>query len=105
MINKQLLNNSLCPFFCLFYIILHSLAFCSFFQLFAIYGCRHPCYLPIYLLEYVYSAPAEPAVESYQGYAAESPAGFDMTTLIIPFIVLIGLFLLFPTYITLDDVR
>jgi len=55
--------------------------------------------------EYVYSAPAEPAVESYQGYAAESPAGFDMTTLIIPFIVLIGLFLLFPTYITLDDVR
>jgi len=44
-----------------------------------------------------------PPIQSYSGEVA--PAGFDMTMLIIPFIALIGLFLLFPTYITLDSVR
>jgi hypothetical protein len=44
-----------------------------------------------------------PPVQSYSSVAA--PAGFDMTMLIVPFIALLGLFLLFPTYITLDTVR
>jgi len=52
-------------------------------------------------------APEPVYVDSPQtGYSAEvAPAGFDMSMLILPFIALIGLFLLFPTYITLDTVR
>merc|ERR1712039_1114406 len=36
-------------------------------------------------------------------YAAET--GLDLTTLIIPLLALVGLFLLFPTYVTLTSVR
>ena len=31
--------------------------------------------------------------------------GLDLTTLIIPLLALVGLFLLFPTYVTLTSVR
>ena len=32
-------------------------------------------------------------------------SGLDLTTLIIPLLALVGLFLLFPTYVTLTSVR
>ena len=56
-----------------------------------------------------YGAPAETygaPVESYDAapsYAAET--GLDLTTIIIPLLALLGLFLLFPTYVTLTTVR
>ena len=56
-----------------------------------------------------YGAPAEsygaPA-ESYSAPSYGAPAGgLDLTTLIIPILALVGLFLLFPTYVTLTSVR
>ena len=50
-----------------------------------------------------YGAPAE----SYNApsYGAPAAAGLDLTTLIIPILALVGLFLLFPTYVTLTSVR
>merc|ERR1711976_634553 len=56
-----------------------------------------------------YGAPAETygaPVESYDAapsYAAET--GLDLTTIIIPLLALLGLFLRFPTYVTLTTVR
>ena len=48
-----------------------------------------------------YGAP----VQAYgaPSYAAET--GLDLTTLLIPLLALVGLFLLFPTYVTLTSVR
>ena len=43
-----------------------------------------------------YSAPA---------YSAPGETGLDLTTLLIPLLALVGLFLLFPTYVTLTSVR
>lgn len=58
-----------------------------------------------------YSAPEEsygaPA-ESYSAPSYSAPAetgGLDLTTLLIPLLALVGLFLLFPTYVTLTNVR
>jgi len=48
-----------------------------------------------------YGAPA--AGYGAPSYAAET--GLDLTTLIIPLLALVGLFLLFPTYVTLTSVR
>jgi len=48
-----------------------------------------------------YGAPA--AQYGAPSYAAET--GLDLTTLIIPLLALVGLFLLFPTYVTLTSVR
>merc|ERR550534_1936128 len=48
-----------------------------------------------------YGAPA--AAYGAPSYAAET--GLDLTTLIIPLLALVGLFLLFPTYVTLTSVR
>merc|ERR1712121_476965 len=57
-----------------------------------------------------YSAPEESYGASEGSYSAPSysaPAetGLDLTTLIIPLLALVGLFLLFPTYVTLTSVR
>ena len=57
-----------------------------------------------------YSAPEESygaPQESYSApaYSAPSETGLDLTTLIIPILALVGLFLLFPTYVTLTSVR
>lgn len=58
-----------------------------------------------------YSAPEEsygaPA-ESYSAPSYSAPAetgGLNLTTLLIPLLALVGLFLLFPTYVTLTNVR
>jgi len=56
-----------------------------------------------------YAAPAEaygaPEV-SYSAPSYAAPAGgLDLTTLLIPILALVGLFLLFPTYVTLTSVR
>merc|ERR1712038_163619 len=48
-----------------------------------------------------YGAPAN--AYGAPSYAAET--GLDLTTLIIPLLALVGLFLLFPTYVTLTSVR
>lgn len=40
---------------------------------------------------------------SAPSYGAET--GLDLTTIIIPLLALLGLFLLFPTYVTLTSVR
>merc|ERR1712004_89229 len=48
-----------------------------------------------------YGAPA--AAYGAPSYGAET--GLDLTTLIIPLLALVGLFLLFPTYVTLTSVR
>ena len=45
-LNIHLLNNSLCPFFC---IMFHSV-FWVFFKRFATYGFCHPCFLIIFVL-------------------------------------------------------
>jgi len=57
-----------------------------------------------------YSAPEEsygaPEVSySAPSYSAPAETGLDLTTLIIPLLALVGLFLLFPTYVTLTSVR
>jgi len=71
-----------------------------------------------------YSAPAAPAYEaptpSYSApeatygapsdgygttYAVEEEAGLDLTSIIIPLLALVGLSLLFPTYVSLTTVR
>jgi len=57
-----------------------------------------------------YSAPEEsygaPEVSySAPAYSAPAETGLDLTTLIIPLLALVGLFLLFPTYVTLTSVR
>merc|ERR1712113_113754 len=53
-----------------------------------------------------YGAPQE---ESYgasaPSYGAAAETGLDLTTIIIPLLALLGLFLLFPTYVTLTSVR
>ena len=63
-----------------------------------------------------YSAPAESYDAPAESYGAPAPAygapsygspapAFDLKIIIIPIIALIGLFLLFPTYVTLTTVR
>merc|ERR1712180_314687 len=46
-----------------------------------------------------------PAVEYGPPPSYQAEAGLDLTTLIIPLLALVGLFLLFPTYVTLTSVR
>lgn len=50
-----------------------------------------------------YDAPAQ----SYDApsYAASAPASVDLTVILLPVLALIGLFLLFPTYVSLSTVR
>merc|ERR1712045_916614 len=50
-----------------------------------------------------YGAPAEAYGAPDSSYAADT--GLDLTTIIIPLLALLGLFLLFPTYVTLTSVR
>merc|ERR1712062_732613 len=55
-----------------------------------------------------YGAPAEAYGAPDTSYSAPSYAadtGLDLTTIIIPLLALLGLFLLFPTYVTLTSVR
>ena len=55
-----------------------------------------------------YGAPAEAYGAPDTSYSAPSyaaDAGLDLTTIIIPLLALLGLFLLFPTYVTLTSVR
>ena len=55
-----------------------------------------------------YGAPAETYGAPDTSYSAPSYAadtGLDLTTIIIPLLALLGLFLLFPTYVTLPSVR
>jgi len=55
-----------------------------------------------------YGAPAETYGAPDTSYSAPSYAadtGLDLTTIIIPLLALLGLFLLFPTYVTLTSVR
>merc|ERR1740131_480098 len=57
-----------------------------------------------------YSAPEEsfgPPADSYgpPAYTAPAETGLDLTTLLIPLLALVGLFLLFPTFVTLTSVR
>merc|ERR1712170_167719 len=53
-----------------------------------------------------YSAPAPSyAAPSYSAPSYEEPAGLDLTSIIIPLLALIGLSLLFPTFVTLTTVR
>ena len=55
-----------------------------------------------------YGAPAETYGAPDTSYSAPSYAadtGLDLTTIIIPLLALLGLFLLFPTYVTLTNVR
>ena len=58
-----------------------------------------------------YAAPAEGYGAPQEGYAsppsygAAAPPSLDLTTLLIPILALVGLFLLFPTYVTLTSVR
>ena len=55
-----------------------------------------------------YGAPAEAYGAPDTSYSAPSYAadtGLDLTTIIIPLLALLGLFLLFPTYVTLTGVR
>merc|ERR1719315_599532 len=57
-----------------------------------------------------YAAPEEsygPPAETYgaPSYSAPAETGLDLTTLIIPLLALVGLFLLFPTFVTLTSVR
>merc|ERR1712107_660869 len=50
-----------------------------------------------------------PQVDTYgasaPSYGAAAETGLDLTTIIIPLLALLGLFLLFPTYVTLTSVR
>merc|ERR1712018_158460 len=57
-----------------------------------------------------YGAPAETYGAPVESYGASAPSygaetGLDLTTIIIPLLALLGLFLLFPTYVTLTSVR
>ena len=57
-----------------------------------------------------YGAPAESYGAPVESYGASAPSygaetGLDLTTIIIPLLALLGLFLLFPTYVTLTGVR
>merc|ERR1711884_630258 len=57
-----------------------------------------------------YGAPAESYGAPVESYGASAPSygaetGLDLTTIIIPLLALLGLFLLFPTYVTLTNVR
>merc|ERR1712062_750619 len=57
-----------------------------------------------------YGAPAETYGAPVESYGATAPSygaetGLDLTTIIIPLLALLGLFLLFPTYVTLTSVR
>jgi len=63
------------------------------------YGAPEPSYAEP---EEVYGPP-EPSYGAPVSYGAET--GLDLTTLIIPLLALVGLFLLFPTYVTLTSVR
>merc|ERR1712012_605724 len=55
--------------------------------------------------EDTYGAPAESYGASAPSYGAAAETGLDLTTIIIPLLALLGLFLLFPTYVTLTSVR
>merc|ERR1711892_611070 len=71
------------------------------------YGAPEPSYSAP---EASYSAPEDsygPPAESYgpPAYTAPAETGLDLTTLLIPLLALVGLFLLFPTYVTLTNVR
>merc|ERR1711884_69353 len=58
-----------------------------------------------------YGAPAESYGAPVESYGVSAPSygaaetGLDLTTIIIPLLALLGLFLLFPTYVTLTNVR
>merc|ERR1739838_486361 len=58
-----------------------------------------------------YGAPAETYGAPAESYGVTAPeygaaeTGLDLTTIIIPLLALLGLFLLFPTYVTLTNVR
>ena len=52
-----------------------------------------------------YGAPVESYGASAPSYGAAAETGLDLTTIIIPLLALLGLFLLFPTYVTLTSVR
>merc|ERR1712025_1393817 len=58
-----------------------------------------------------YGAPAESYGAPVESYGVSAPSygaaetGLDLTTIIIPLLALLGLFLLFPTYVTLSSVR
>lgn len=58
-----------------------------------------------------YGAPAEAYGAPVESYGVSAPSygaaetGLDLTTIIIPLLALLGLFLLFPTYVTLSSVR
>merc|ERR1712098_224952 len=58
-----------------------------------------------------YGAPAETYGAPAESYGVTAPeygaaeTGLDLTTIIIPLLALLGLFLLFPTYVTLTSVR
>jgi hypothetical protein len=60
-----------------------------------------------------YSAPAAPSYSAPEpsygapatGYGYEEEAGLDLTSIIIPLLALVGLSLLFPTYVSLTTVR
>merc|ERR1712178_305920 len=58
-----------------------------------------------------YGAPAETYGAPAESYGVTAPeygaaeTGLDLTTIIIPLLALLGLFLLFPTYVTLTTVR
>merc|ERR1719245_1664748 len=65
---------------------------------------------PSYSAPSSYSAPEEsygPPADSYgpPSYSAPAETGLDLTTLLIPVLALVGLFLLFPTFVTLTSVR
>jgi len=65
---------------------------------------------PSYSAPASYSAPEEsygPPADSYgpPAYTAPAETGLDLTTLLIPLLALVGLFLLFPTFVTLTSVR
>lgn len=49
--------------------------------------------------------PPEPSYGPPQESYGAPETGLDLTTLIIPILALVGLFLLFPTYVTLTSVR
>merc|ERR1711862_392198 len=55
--------------------------------------------------EDTYGAPVESYGASAPSYGAAAETGPDLTTIIIPLLALLGLFLLFPTYVTLTSVR
>merc|ERR1711884_66614 len=58
-----------------------------------------------------YGTPAESYGAPVESYGVSAPSygaaetGLDLTTIIIPLLALLGLFLLFPTYVTLTNVR